>query len=157
MFDWNFSNQSAAERLQIPPSCLTTTRATLRPGSCSAIGIVRWETSLRERAFQFGLALLKLYPRIARLGPQYAAIALQLVRAGSSIGAHLEEADVAASRRDMALKQAVGLREARESKHWLRMLLAEEVLVDDLRPLFQESGELVARLTASVKKLRDDG
>jgi len=90
-------------------------------------------------------------------GPQYAAIALQLVRAGSSIGAHLEEADVAASRRDMALKQAVGLREARESKHWLRMLLAEEVLVDDLRPLFQESGELVAMLTASVKKLRDDG
>jgi four helix bundle protein len=117
---------------------------------------MRWETNLKERAFQFGLTLLKLHPRIARLGPQYATIALQLVRAGSSIGAHLEEGDVAASRRDMALKQAVGLREARESKHWLRMLIAAEVLVDELTRLFQESGELVAMLTTAVKKLRDD-
>jgi len=119
------------------------------------IRTMRWETDLKERAFQFGSAVLKLYPRITKLGPQFADIGRQLVRAGSSIGAHLQEADVAASRRDMALKQAVGLREAKESRHWLRMLIEAEVPVDELRPLYQESGEIVAMLTASVRKLRD--
>ena len=113
-----------------------------------------WKTDLKERAFQFGLALLKLHPRIAKLGSAYAAIALQLIESGTSVGAHLEEGEVAASRRDMALKQAVGLREAREARYWLRMLIANDVLTDELQPLFLESGEIVAMLTASVKKLR---
>jgi four helix bundle protein len=117
---------------------------------------MRWETDLKERSFQFGLAVLKLHARIASLGPHFADIARQLARASSSIGAHLQEADVAASRRDMALKQAVGLREAKESRHWIRMLIAAEVLVAELTPLYQESGEIVAMLTASVKKLRTD-
>ena len=116
---------------------------------------MRWETDLKERAFQFGLTLLKTYPRIADLGAQFSDIGRQLVRAGTSIGAHLQEADVAASRRDMALKQAVGLREAKESKHWLRMLIAAEVLVAELTPLYRESAEIVAMLTASVRKLRN--
>jgi four helix bundle protein len=79
--------------------------------------IMVWTASLKERAFQFGLAVLKLYPRVAKLGPHLAHIALQLVEAGTSIGAQLEEGDVALSRRDMVAKHVVALREAKESKY----------------------------------------
>ena len=123
---------------------------------CLAAGVV-WATDLKERAFQFGMATLRLHPRIAKLGPPFAHIALQLVRSGSSIGAQLEEGEVAASRRDKGLKHAVGLREARESRYWLRMLIASNVMVDELNPLYRESGEFVAMLTTSVKKLRGPG
>jgi four helix bundle protein len=81
-------------------------------------------------------------------------MALQLFRAGSSIGAQLEEGEVANSRRDMGAKHAIALREARESRYWLRMFLAVGAFVTELRPLTIEAGEFVAMLTASVKKLR---
>ena len=116
---------------------------------------MRWKTDLKERALEFGLATLRLYPRIAKLGPAYAHIGLQLFEAASSIGAQLQEGDVAASRRDMALKHAVGLREAKESRYWLRMLTADGVLIDELDTLHCESAEPVTMLTASVRKLRD--
>lgn len=118
------------------------------------MAVVRWERDLKERAFQLGLSMLKLYPRLARLGPHFAHIGLQLFQAASSVGAQLQEGDVAASRRDMALKQAVGLREAKEARYWLRMLIAAEVFAAELEPHYRGSGEIVAMLTVSVRKLR---
>jgi len=115
---------------------------------------MRWQTDLKQRTFDFGLQLFRLYPQIARLGPHYAHIALQLFRSGSGIGALLEEGDIGASRRDMGAKHAIALREARESRYWLRLLLATEVLVTELTPLCQESNEFIATLTTSVRKLR---
>jgi four helix bundle protein len=114
---------------------------------------MKWETSLNDRAFEFGAAILRLYPGLAT-SPPLAHMALQLFKAASSIGAHLEESEVANSRRDMGAKQAIALREARESRHWLKLFIAAGVLVDELRPLHQESQELTAMLTTSVKKLR---
>lgn len=115
-----------------------------------------WKTSLKERAFEFGLALVHLYPRLAAPGAHYAHMALQLFRAGTSIGAHLEEGEVANSRRDMGAKRAIALREARESRYGLRLFIGAEVFVAELRPLHAESDECVAMLTTSVRKLRGD-
>jgi four helix bundle protein len=81
-------------------------------------------------------------------------MAQQLFRAASSIGAQLEEGEVAGSRRDMGAKHAIALREAREALYWLRMFMAAGVLVTELKPLSTEAGEFRAMLTASVMKLR---
>jgi four helix bundle protein len=83
-------------------------------------------------------------------------MALQLFEAASSIGAQLEEGDVANSRRDMGAKHAIALREARESHYWLRMFIAAGVLAVELRPLLTESEEFRKMLTTSVRKLRGD-
>jgi four helix bundle protein len=111
-------------------------------------------TSLRQRVFTFVMSILKLYRPLAGLGPQYAHIALQLFRAASGIGANLEESDVGASRRDRGAKQAIALREARESRFWLRVLVADGTMREAATPLLAESEEFVAMLTSSVKKLR---
>ena len=113
-----------------------------------------WERSLSDRAFEFSVTLLKLYPKLSAPNQAFRHMALQLFRAGSSIGAQLEEGEVANSRRDMGAKHAIALREARESRYWLRMFLAAGAFVTELRPLTIEAGEFVAMLTASVKKLR---
>ena len=68
-----------------------------------------------------------------RTSDAIAHIGLQMFRAGSAIGASIEEGQVANSRRDMAAKHAIALREARET----------------------EALEFVAMLTVSVKKLRE--
>jgi four helix bundle protein len=82
-------------------------------------------------------------------------MAEQLFRSGTGIGASLEEAEVANSRRDLAAKQAIALREARETKYWLRLFGTEEAWAAELAPLIQESSEFVAMLTVSVRRLRE--
>jgi hypothetical protein len=52
------------------------------------------------------------------------AIADQLFDAGSSIGANLEESQAAYSRRELAAKSTISLKESRESKYWLRVAQA---------------------------------
>ncbi len=97
---------------------------------------------------------MRAAPQIARAGPQQAHIAQQLFRAASSVGASLEEGEVALSRKDMAHKHALALREARETAYWLRMLAQSGEPGAALEPLTREASEIVAMLTASVKKLR---
>jgi four helix bundle protein len=82
-------------------------------------------------------------------------MAQQLFEAASSIGAMLEEAEVAMSRRDMAAKQSIALRESRESNYWLRLLSIDTELTAELAALVDESRQFVAMLTTSVRKLRN--
>jgi four helix bundle protein len=80
-----------------------------------------------------------------------------LFDAGSSIGANLEEAKASYSRRELALKNAVSLKESRESKYWLRVAAAKSLGNEDLRNwLLQEADEFVAMLTVSVKRLQTE-
>jgi four helix bundle protein len=115
---------------------------------------VVWERSLKDRAFEFAVAILRLYTKLAAPNRAYAHMALQLFRSASSIGAQLQEGDVANSPRDMGSKHAIALREAKESRYWIRLFLAVGAFVPELRPLEAEAGEFVAMLTTSVKKLR---
>ena len=59
--------------------------------------------------------VFKLYPKLAATSAAHAHLAHQLLRSVTAIGALLEEGAVASSRRDMALKYSLALREARES------------------------------------------
>jgi len=87
-------------------------------------------------------------------GPTIAHAAMQLFRAATGIGANLEEGQVSRTRADMAAKYALALREARESRYWLRLLAEEPTLTRQADELAQEAGEFVAMLTVSVRKLR---
>src|SRR5262245_30024804 len=116
-----------------------------------------YQTDLKQRAFEFARTLLALHPRLVKLGRPYEHIAYQLFTAGSSIGAHLEEGAVFISNRDKRHKHCIALREARESTHWLRLLIADGKMLNELQPLLAEALEFVAMLTASVKNLQRDG
>src|SRR5262249_33923947 len=75
--------------------------------------------------------------------------------AGTSIAANYEEAKAAYSRRDFTAKRSIVLKEARESRLWLRVIAAEgPAPIDEVQPLLEESNQLVAIFTTSVKKLR---
>jgi len=70
-------------------------------------------------------------------------------------GADLEEAKPAYSRRDLAAKNTVALRESRECRYWLRLIKADQPqLSSQLDALIDEYSQLVAVLTTSVRKLR---
>ena len=82
-------------------------------------------------------------------------IAWQLADAGTSIAANYEEAKGAYSRREFAAKNCIVLKEARESRMWLRLILVCRLASEaDAKPLFDEANQLVGIFTAGVRKLK---
>ena len=112
-------------------------------------------SNLRGRAFEFACAVLDLHRSIYRSDPALRSTSAQASRAAGSIGANLEEADAAQSRPDFISKCSIALKEARESRYWLRVLarlLSERR--STIQPLIEESTELVAILTTIVRRSR---
>jgi four helix bundle protein len=108
---------------------------------------------LGARALRFSAEILTLNRRLLPKSERFGGALNQLVRSATGIGANVEEAQVANSRREMAAKYAIALREARETLYWLR-LLSTDPLVGNIEPLIKEANEWVAMLTTTVKKLR---
>ncbi len=110
-----------------------------------------------ERSFRLAADVFRLYPKLSAAGPGHAFIARQLLKAATSIGAQLEEGAAASSRRDMAAKYGIALREAREANFWARLGATDPRWSANLAPIIQETREFVAMLTTAVKKLRGPG
>lgn len=108
---------------------------------------------IRERTFLFGVRVVKLVGRLPR-NVAGIEIGRQLICAGTSVGANVEEAHGGASRRDFAHKTGVAEKEARESRYWLRIVKA--TLLDDAEvdALVQEADELVRILATIIHKTR---
>jgi len=115
------------------------------------------EKDFRERAFRFTCKLFDFCEDVARTAGPARRLANQLFDAGSSIGANLAESQTVYSRRELAAKNAISLKESKESKYWLRVATAKSLGDKDLRDwLLQESDEFVAMLTVSVRRLQSE-
>jgi len=97
---------------------------------------------LIERTAVFGESIIHFAKRIPRT-PVTNSLVSQLVRAATSVGANMCEANDAVSRKDFRNKIGICRKEASEVKHWLRMISAAEPdLAHDARGLWQEANEL---------------
>ena len=86
-----------------------------------------------------------------------AALANQLLRSGTSIGANNAEASSAISKADFKSKSYIALKEARESLYWLDLLHRNNYLTDvQYQSLYTDCDELVKVLTHRCKKLDEN-
>ena len=97
---------------------------------------------LEERTAQFGEAVVRFARKIPQ-NPVNNRLIDQLVGAGTSVGANYCEADDGVSQKDFKNKIGTCKKEARETKYFLRMIVAaEERLKPEARILWQEAKEL---------------
>jgi four helix bundle protein len=102
----------------------------------------RGDFDLEERTATFGEAVIK-FARGVSTNPTTLPLASQLVRAGTSIGANYCEADDAESKKDFRHKIGLCRKESRETKYWLRMIVAAQPnLKEEARRLWLEANEL---------------
>ncbi len=80
--------------------------------------------AIAERAFAFAVRVVKLSQALDETRGVSRTLANQLLRAGTSVGANLEEAKGGQSRADFVSKVSISLKEARETHYWLRLLIA---------------------------------
>ncbi|MCX5672862.1 MAG: four helix bundle protein [Planctomycetota bacterium] len=97
---------------------------------------------LEERTAKFGEAVVG-FAKAIPISPVTHSLIDQLVRSGTSVGANYCEADESGTRKDFRHRISICKREAKETKHWLRMLVAA---APQLKPqaalLWKEAREL---------------
>jgi four helix bundle protein len=109
-------------------------------------------SDLKDRTRSFALRVIRLVSalpnsRVAwRLGDQ-------LLRAGTSVGAHYREAIRARSKAEYVAKLNAGLMELEETLYWLELIHSAKLIPDSrLKDLMRESEELTAILVSLIKK-----
>jgi four helix bundle protein len=114
---------------------------------------------LEERTALFGEAVIrfcKVLPHTVITEP----LIRQIVKSSTSVGANYCEADDSISKREFRQKIGTCKKEARESKHWCRMIAAAETShVEKTRELWREAHELHLIFAAIYRKIsikRDD-
>lgn len=108
---------------------------------------------LEERTAKFGEEIIRFSTKIPK-NVVTLPIVSQLVRAGTSVGANYSEADDAESGKDFKHKIGICKKEARESKHWLRMIgIAVPEIENESKALWQEAKELNLIFNAISNKI----
>lgn len=82
---------------------------------------------IKERTFVFAVKCVKLCQELEKSENVARTLTNQLLRSSTSVGANVEEAHAAQSRADFISKNAIALKEARETIYWLRLLQATEI------------------------------
>ena len=105
---------------------------------------------LRKRTKALALRVIRLYCSLPKTGAA-SVIGHQLLRSGTSVGAHYCEAFRSRSRAEFVSKIEGGLQELEETNYWIELLIDGEIVPSHrLEPLREEVGELIAVFTASA-------
>jgi len=106
---------------------------------------------LQQRSFDFSLQIINICRNIAEKQKEY-VLTKQLMKSGTSIGANIQEASEAQSRKDFIAKMAISLKETKETLYWLKLIREsklETVLVMDAS--IDQCDQLKYLLIASIK------
>jgi four helix bundle protein len=108
----------------------------------------------KARTYQFAVKIIGFMDKLPN-DMTTRILAVQLLRAATSIGANIMEAQASPTRKDFANYFSHSLKSAYETKYWLRLLQdvhkADSLLIDDL---LKEADEIGNILGASIMTLR---
>ncbi|MFA6175000.1 MAG: four helix bundle protein [Phycisphaerae bacterium] len=97
---------------------------------------------LEERTSSFGVKVISFVKNVPQNNITNPLIN-QIVRSGTSVGANYCEANESVSKKDFIHRISICVKEAKETKHWIRMIVAAEPKIRNLaEELWQECKEL---------------
>src|ERR1051325_9573966 len=103
---------------------------------------------LRQRTKKFALRIIKLYVALPKT-TEAQVLGKQILRSGTSVGAHYREAQRAKSDPDFISKAEGALQELEETGYWLELIGEIGILAAQrLKPLHDETEELIAIFVA---------
>jgi four helix bundle protein len=112
---------------------------------------MKQDNIIQEKSFVFAVRIVNLYRYLCDVKKEF-VLSKQLLRSGTSIGANVEEALQAQSKRDYLNKMNIALKEANETLYWIRLLHATELLDDKQKEsVFADCNEVVSLLISIVK------
>ncbi|HSP00104.1 MAG TPA: four helix bundle protein [Thioalkalivibrio sp.] len=110
---------------------------------------------LESRTKRYAIAVIRLYRQLP--GDSVGQVlGRQLLRSGTSVGAHYREAKRARSTAEFVAKIGGGLQELEETRYWCELVdEACKLPSSHLKPFLQETEELIAILTQCAKNAKN--
>ena len=114
------------------------------------------ENPVEEKSFAFALEIVKTYKILSAEKKEF-VLSRQMLRSGTSIGANISEAQQAQSKADFTSKMNIALKEAYETRYWIRLLFGSGFLdQSEADRLLEKVDELIRLLAAIVKKSKQN-
>ena len=111
-------------------------------------------TDLKTRTREFALRIIRLYTSLPKT-TEAQVIGKQILRSGTSVGAHYREGSRARSTAEFVSKLGGGQQELEETAYWLELLREAEIVpAAKLSDLEQEANELGKILTTCIKNAK---
>jgi four helix bundle protein len=112
--------------------------------------------SIQERSFKFSLDIINLVEKLPK-NYIYLIIAKQLIRAATSIGANVYEAQAGSSRRDFINYYHIALKSGNETDYWLKIIrekIQSKLLTDEVNLITKKLNEICKILGSSLISLK---
>jgi four helix bundle protein len=107
------------------------------------------ENIVREKSFNFALKIVTLARKLRESGEH--VLSRRVLRSGTSIGANVEEAQAAQSRKEVHSKMTIAFKEAWETRYWLRLLQETNPATVELASCMSDI-EVLIRIISSITK-----
>lgn len=106
---------------------------------------------LRVLTKAFALAVVRLFTTLPRT-EEARVLGRQMLRSGTSVGAHYREACRARSKAEFVSKLEVGNQELDETMYWIELLMETGFITETKnKELHQQASQILAMQTASIK------
>jgi four helix bundle protein len=110
---------------------------------------------IQKKSFQFAIRIVKLYKHLKEVKNEY-ILSKQILRAGTSIGANIEEAIGGYSELDFLHKMTISYKETRETIYWLKLLEATDYInKSEFESLFVDAEEIIKIITKIQKTIKN--
>ena len=107
------------------------------------------DNAILNLTFDFSIQIIELYKALIQQN-EY-VLSKQILRSATSIGANIEEANAAQTKKDFISKMSIASKEARETKYWLRLLNKSQLVKLNYHSYLQSVEHIINILTKIVK------
>jgi four helix bundle protein len=107
------------------------------------------DNKILSLTFDFSLEIINLYKLLIQHN-EY-VLSKQLLRSATSIGANVEEANAAQTKKEFIQRMSIASKEARETKYWLRLLDKSQIIKYDNTEHLKKIEHIINIVTKIVK------
>lgn len=106
---------------------------------------------LKSKSMEFSVSIVLLYKHLKKEMKE-TTMSNQILRSGTSIGANINEANFAETKKDFIHKLSISLKECSETIYWIELLQKTEFIKDNLAAsLNKDAIEIRRILISSIK------
>lgn len=114
------------------------------------------ESIMLDKAKDFAVEIINLCKEIKEIKRE-SVLTNQLMRAGTSIGANIHEANYASSKADFINKFQIALKECYESDYWLGFFKETEIITEEeYTAMYDKCSKIRKLLVASVSTAKNN-
>lgn len=113
------------------------------------------ENVVKDKSYSFAIQVIELYKIL--IEKKEFVLSKQLLRSGTAVGALIQEAEHAESKKDFIHKLSISLKEANETTYWLNLLFdTKYISKDEFDKIHNLNIELVRLLVTIIKSSKNN-